>query len=134
MNAPLTITTDLASIDVDAALALLRGTPWARDMSRAQLATAMRHSLCFGVLQAGSLVGLARVVTDRATFAYLTDVVIAEHLRGQRIGHRLVREIVAHPDLQGLRRFALLTADATAWYEGHGFRVGAGELTYMERR
>ncbi len=131
---PFRITTDRARLDVDAALALLHHTPWARRMTRTELVTAMQHSLCFGLLQGDRLAGFARVITDRATFAYLTDVVIAEDVRGKGLGQALIRVIVAHPDLQGLRRFALLTADAVALYEGLGFQVGAGELTYMERR
>ena len=130
----LTITTDPARIDVDAALALLRDTYWAAAMTRDTLAKAIAHSLCFGILRGDTLVGLARVVTDRATFAYLTDVVIAPSWRGQRLGHRLMGEILAHPDLQGLRRFALLTSDAIKLYEDFGFTVGHGSLTYMERR
>ena len=128
------ITTDTSRIDVDAALALLRQTYWAREMSRERLAKAIEHSLCFGVLDGTTLIGLARVVTDRATFAYLTDVVIAPSMRGQRLAHRLMDEILRHPDLQGLRRFALLTSDAMRLYEDFGFRVGAGTSTYMERR
>jgi ribosomal protein S18 acetylase RimI-like enzyme len=128
------ITTDTSRIDVDAALALLRQTYWAKDMPREKLAKALEHSLCFGMLSDDTLVGLARVVTDRATFAYLTDVIIEPSLRGQGLAHRLMEEILGHPDLQGLRRFALLTTDAMRLYEAFGFSVGPGELTYMERR
>ena len=128
------ITTDTSRIDIDAALALLRETYWASEMSRERLVKAIEHSLCFGVLDGMTLVGLARVVTDRATFAYLTDVVIAPAMRGQRLAHRLMDEILRHPDLQGLRRFALLTSDAMRLYEDFGFSVGSGASTYMERR
>lgn len=130
----LQITTDRSRIDIDAALALLRQTYWAKEMPRDQLAKALEHSLCFGMLSDNTLVGLARVVTDRATFAYLTDVVIEPSLRGQGLAHRLMEEILGHPDLQGLRRFALITSDAMRLYEDFGFRIGSGELTYMERR
>ena len=133
-DAALIVTTDRTRIDVEAVLALLTRTSWARDMRRETLVKAIEHSLCWAVLQAGRLVGFARVVTDRATFAYLTDVVIDEHWRGHGLGHRLLSEILAHPDLQGLRRFALLTGEAMKLYEAHGFTVGAGTLTYMERK
>jgi N-acetylglutamate synthase-like GNAT family acetyltransferase len=103
-------------------------------MPRASLARAMDGSLCFGVLHRGTLVGFGRVVTDRATFAYLTDVVIHPAHRGRGLGARLTRRILAHPDLQGLRRFALLTRDAMDFYAAFGFTRGAGALTYMERR
>ena len=131
---PIEITTNPARIDVDAALALLRQTYWAKAMPRETLAKAIEHSLCFGILSDDTLVGLARVVTDRSTFAYLTDVVIAPSMRGQGLAHRLMNEILSHPDLQGLRRFALITSDAMRLYEDFGFYVGAGQSTYMERR
>lgn len=130
----ISITTDPSRIDIDAALALLRQTYWASGMPRETLAKAIEHSLCFGMLSDNTLVGLARVVTDRATFAYLTDVVIEPSLRGRGLAHRLMEEILAHPDLQGLRRFALITGDAMRLYEEFGFSAGSGTLTYMERR
>ena len=128
------VTTDASRIDLDAALALLQTTSWARDLSRETLERAMQHSLCFGLLRGDALVGLARVITDRATFAYLTDVVVAGELRGRGFGVWFMEAIIAHPDLQGLRRFALLTADAMALYEHVGFTAGSGALTYMERK
>jgi GNAT superfamily N-acetyltransferase len=135
VNSPnILITTDPARIDVDAALPLLRSTYWAQTMTRDVLARAMTHSLCFGALDGGTLVGFARVVTDRATYAYLTDFVIAERTRGQGLGRRMMEAMIAHPDLQRLRRFALLTGDAMALYEEFGFERGSGHLTYMERR
>ena len=129
-----TLTTDRARLPVDAALALLRTTAWAGSMPRETLARAMEDSISFGVLRGDELVAFARVVTDRATYAYLTDVVVAERLRGQGLGRWMMDAVLAHPDLQDLRRFALLTADAVALYEEFGFTVGAGDLTYMERR
>jgi N-acetylglutamate synthase-like GNAT family acetyltransferase len=133
-DAALTITTDTSRIDIDAALALLRDTYWAVEMTRDTLAKALANSLCFGILRDDALVGLARVVTDRATFAYLTDIVVAAPERGRGLGHRLLEAILAHPDLQGLRRYALLTSDAMKLYEDFGFTVGSEPLTYMERR
>ena len=127
-----TLTTDRARLPVDAALALLRTTNWASSMPREKLERAMEESLSFGVLRGGKLVAFARVVTDRATYAYLTDVVEAEELRGQGLGRWMMDGILAHPDLQDLRRFALLTEDAASLYEEFGFTVGAGGLTYME--
>lgn len=128
------VVTDAATIPLDAALSLLHTTDWAATMSRESLARAMQHSLCFAVLDGSALVGFARVVTDRATFAYLTDVVIAEHRRGEGLARLLMNHILPHPDLQGLRRFALLTGSATGLYEQFDFAIGAGPLTYMERR
>lgn len=128
-----TLTTNRARISVDAALDLLRTTYWAGSLTRETLALAMENSLCFGVLRTDTLVAFARVVTDRATYAYLTDVVVAERLRGQGLGRWMMQRILEHPDLQELRRFALLTCNASL-YESFGFKTGAGALTYMERR
>ena len=130
----ISITADSSRIDIDAALALLHQTYWAKEMPREKLAKAIAHSLCFGILRDDTLVGLARVVTDRATYAYLTDVVIDPAVRGQGLAHRLMEEILGHPDLQGLRRFALITSDAMRLYEDFGFSVGSGASTYMEKR
>src|SRR5690242_14007342 len=111
---PIVITTELSRIHVDAALALLHTTYWAQTLDRDVLARAMAHSLCFGALEGDALVGFARVVTDRATYAYLTDFVVASSSRGRGIGHQMMGAMVAHPDLQKLRRFSLLTSDAMA--------------------
>jgi N-acetylglutamate synthase-like GNAT family acetyltransferase len=128
------VTSDRGRLPIEAALALLRTTDWAREMSRETLARAMDHSICFGVLRGAALVGFARVVTDRATFAYLTDVVIAPEERGRGLGRWMTECILSHPDAQGLRRFSLLTRDSQEFYAALGFVVGTGELTYMERR
>ena len=131
---PIAITTELSRIPIDAALALLHSTYWAQTLEREVLARAMTHSLCFGALDGDALVGFARVVTDRATYAYLTDFVVAEGARGRGIGREMMAAMIAHPDLQRLRRFSLLTSDAMALYEEFGFERGAGRLTYLERR
>ena len=129
-----TITTDASRIPVESVLALLRTTYWAGDLQRDSLARAMANSLCFGLLGAAGLVGFARVITDRSTFAYLTDVVIEDGSRGKGLGRWLMECVLAHPDLQGLRRFSLLTSDAMDLYRSLGFEAGSGPLTYMERR
>jgi ribosomal protein S18 acetylase RimI-like enzyme len=128
-----TLTSDRRRLSVDAALALLQTTYWARQMPRDTLARAMDHSLCFGVLRGSELVGFGRVVTDRATFAYLTDVVIAPDARGRGLGRWMTTGILSHPDLQGLRRVSLLTRDSQDFYRALGFSEGSGQLTYMER-
>ena len=129
-----TVTTDRRRVPVESALALLQTTYWAREMPRETLARAMDHSICFGVLRGSELVGFARVVTDRATFAYLTDVVIAPEARGLGLGRWMTECILSHPDVQGLRRFSLLTRDSQDFYASLGFAEGTGGLTYMERR
>ena len=126
------VTSDRTRISVDEALGILRSTWWAPDLARETLVRAMDNSLCFGLLRASKLAGFARVVTDRTTFAYLTDVVIAAELRGHGLGSWLMSCVLDHPDLQNLRHFSLLTVDAVALYEKIGFTVGAGEQTYMD--
>jgi GNAT superfamily N-acetyltransferase len=129
----LLITTDRSRMPADAALALLHTTFWARGMKREVLARAMANSVCFGLLDRETLIGFGRAVTDLATYAYWTDVVIAEAYRGRGLGVWLSKCMLAHPDLQGLRRVALLTRDAARLYAGVGFTVGPGSLIYMER-
>lgn len=128
------VTTDRREIDLDAALALVRTTAWARTMSREQLERAAANSVCFGLLDGGRLVGYARAVSDLATYAYWTDVVIAEGHRGRGLGTWLVECMLAHPDLQGLRRVALITRAAVGLYEKFGFGTDLGGATYMESR
>lgn len=128
------ISTDRSRIDLNAALALLRTTHWAAGMNLETLKRAMANSVCFGVYQGGELIGLGRVVTDLATYAYWTDVVIAPEHRGRGLGRWLSACMLAHPDLQKLRRVALLTRDAAALYAEFGFSEGPGPLIYMERK
>jgi ribosomal protein S18 acetylase RimI-like enzyme len=125
--------TDRARIDPDAALLLLQKTHWASDVTRETLVRAIANSVCFGVHRGEELIGLARVITDLATFAYWTDVVIALAYRGQGLGRWLSECMLGHPQMQGLRRVALLTRDAVELYSPLGFSEGSGSLIYMER-
>ncbi len=130
---PCLLTTDRRRIPREAALALLADTHWAQQIRAATFGRAMDHSVCFGMLLDGSLVGFARAVTDLATYAYWTDVVIASRHRGEGLGHWLVECMLAHPELQGFRRIALLTRDAQPLYAEFGFTTSLGPSTYMER-
>jgi GNAT superfamily N-acetyltransferase len=94
---------------------------WAQGVPREIVDRAIEHSLCFGVFRAGRQVGFARVVTDFATFAWLADVFIVEEERGHGLSKKLVGAILAHPGLQGLRRFLLGTLDAHGLYAQFGF-------------
>jgi ribosomal protein S18 acetylase RimI-like enzyme len=127
------ISTDRAALDLDAALGLLWTTWWARSMKREVLARAMENSVCFGLYHGTGLVGFARVVTDLATYAYWTDVVIAAEYRGRGLGCWLGEAMLAHPELQGLRRVSLLTRDQMPLYAGLGFGTDLGEHVYMEQ-
>ena len=93
----------------------------------------IEHSLCFGVYEGGAQVGFARVVSDRATFAYLCDVFVIESRRGRGLGKLLLETIVAHPELQGLRRWLLATRDAHGLYRRFGFTELACPEIFMER-
>jgi len=126
------ISTDAARMDVDAVHAFLAQTYWARGIPRETVARAMAHSLCFGVFDGGAQVGFARVVTDQATFAYLADVYLLESHRGRGLARRLVQAVLAHPRLQGLRRWLLVTRDAHALYRQQGFEPVAHPDRIME--
>jgi GNAT superfamily N-acetyltransferase len=131
----MTISTDRARLDLAAVLALLRTTFWGQDIDPAVFAKAIRNSICFGMYDAeGKLVGFGRVVTDRATYAYWSDVVTAPELRGQGWGAWLGQCMLDHPELQGLRRIGLLTRDAVALYTRLGFSTQLPNLIYMEKR
>jgi N-acetylglutamate synthase-like GNAT family acetyltransferase len=130
----LCLTTDRRRLDHSAVLALLRTTYWSDSLTPEALARAIDNSICFAVFDASTLIAFGRAVTDLATYAYWTDVVVAEAYRKQGIGRWLSETMLAHPQLQGLRRVSLLTRDAAAFYARFGFTPSAGALTYMERR
>lgn len=124
------ITTDQLRFDLDAIHAYLGGEAyWTKGIPRDVFARAVENSLCFGLLFAGSQAGFARVVTDRATFAWVCDVYVRADQRGKGLGAWLVASILEHPDLQGLRRIVLATRDAHALYA----RAGFGPLPMPER-
>jgi GNAT superfamily N-acetyltransferase len=112
--------------------AYLTRSYWSEGIPLDLVRKAMEHSLCVGVFHGGVQVGLARVVTDRATFAYLCDVYVLEEHRGKGLASRLMEAVAAHPDLQGLRRFALITRDAHGLYEKFGFKPLARPAGWME--
>jgi GNAT superfamily N-acetyltransferase len=93
------------------------------------------NSLNFGLFDpSGSQIGFARMVTDRAAFGYLADVFVLEHERGHGLGRWLIETVLAHPDLQGLRRITLGTKDAHTLYESYGFKAAdSSRLMTLER-
>ena len=132
MNDKYSISTDAARLDLDAIHAFLVGAYWCIDIPREVVARSIEGSLCFGVYLGTAQVGFARVVSDLATFAYLGDVYILEAHRGRGLGKELMAAIMAHPDLQGIRRFQLATNDAHGLYASFGFSPLATPETQME--
>lgn len=127
-------------LDFEAIHAFLSRAYWSRGIPIERMKRSIEHSLPFGVYCGPEQVGFARVITDYTTFAYLADVFIDESHRGKGLGKWLVETIVGHPELQGLRRFALMTRDAQELYRKFGFTpaseapCGAGERpTWMQR-
>ena len=131
-DAEFTVTSDPAAVDLEAVHTFLRTSYWARDIPRDLLARAIANSIPFSVLHGVTQVGFARVVTDRATFAYLSDVYILEPYRGLGLARRLIEAVMAHPDLQGLRRFSLTTRDAEGLYRQYGFTELATPSRHLE--
>ena len=127
-----TITTDPAAADVDAVHAYLSRSYWAEGIPRETVARAIANSIPFSVFAGDVQIGLARVITDRATYAYLSDVYILEEYRGRGLSKWLMETIMAHPDLQGLRRFSLTTRDAQGLYRRYGFTDIGGASTHLE--
>jgi GNAT superfamily N-acetyltransferase len=106
---------------------------WAKSRTMEQTLTAIENSLCFGVYDGRQQVGFARVVSDKATFAYIGDVFILEKHRAKGLSKWLMETIVSQPDLQGLRRWLLATADAHGLYEQFEFEGLKHPERWMER-
>jgi len=118
----LRVSTDPARLQLEVIHAFLsRQSYWAAGIPRDVVERSIRGSLGFGLYDDDRQVGFARVVTDCATFAYLADVFVLETHRGRGLGDWMIGCVLAHPDLQGLRRFHLGTRDAHALYARHGF-------------
>jgi GNAT superfamily N-acetyltransferase len=126
------ITADNLRLDIVTIHAYLTQSYWSPGVPRTVVERAIEGSLCFGVFHHGKQVGFARVVTDKATFAYLADVFILEPHRGKGLSKRLMAFVFAHPDLQGLRRFMLATRDAHGLYKQFGFTELSNPARFME--
>lgn len=115
------ISTDPSKLDVDAIYDYLSQSYWAAGRPRQVVVTSLQHSFCFGLYNAGQQVGLTRVITDYATFAYLCDVYVLEAHRKQGLSKWLMQCVKAHPALQSIRRWLLITRDAHGLYAQFGF-------------
>jgi GNAT superfamily N-acetyltransferase len=133
MTDALEISTDPARLDLDVVHGYLSRSYWAKGIPRETVERSMVGALCFGAFAGGRQIGFARVITDRATFAYLADVFVLEEHRGRGVASRLMEAIREHPELQNLRRWLLVTRDAHPLYEKFGFRGLAHPEWLMER-
>ena len=133
---PITISLDPARLDLDAIHAILAGTYWSPDIHRDVVAEALRNSITAVAIDdaTGATIGLARAVTDRATFAWLCDVFVLEPWRGQGISRRLIEELERHPDLQTVRRWCLATRDAEELYAKFGYSRIPPARIWMEKQ
>jgi ribosomal protein S18 acetylase RimI-like enzyme len=131
----LLLSTDRSRIDLDAVLDMLHRSHWGGAITRDVLERAIPNSLCVGIYDGARQLAFARAISDLATYAYLSDVVVLEDARGRGLGSWMIETILGHPDLQNLRRIALFTRDARELYERYGFAVGSTSTSiYMERR
>lgn len=123
---------DKSKLDHDFIHYELSRSYWSEEIPRSLTEKAAAHSLCIGVYKDGVQVAYARVVSDFATFGYLCDVLVAESHRGAGLGKWMMECIMAHPELQGLRRFMLATRDAHSLYERFGFHTPENPEKLME--
>jgi GNAT superfamily N-acetyltransferase len=118
------ISTDTGLLDIDMVHQYLSAISyWAQNIPREVVEKSIQHSLCFGLYHARVQIGFARLVTDKATFAYLADVFIIEEYRKKGLSKWLIGSVQAHPELQNLRRWMLGTRDAHGLYEQFGWSV-----------
>jgi len=127
------ISTDPARIDLNAVHAFLSSSYWAQGIPRETVQRSIENSLCFGIYKGREQIGFARVISDFATYAYVGDVYVLESYRGRGLSKWLMKCVVEHPALQGLRRWALATRDAHELYAKFGFTHLSAPDRWMER-
>ncbi len=130
---PFLVSDDPSRLDLGVIHGFLRGAYWSEGVPLDVVRRAIDHSLCFGLFEHDRQVGFARAITDRATYAYLADVFVVPSHRGRGLARWLMECVMAHPHLQGLRRFSLVTRDAHALYRPFGFDPLAQPERYLER-
>jgi GNAT superfamily N-acetyltransferase len=127
------IDTDKSRLDVAMIHGFLSRTHWAKGIPLEVLQRAIEYSLCFGLYRGGEQIGFARVITDQATFAYLADVFVVEDERNAGLGQWMVETILERPELQGLKRWMLVTRHAQSLYRRCGFHDPLPLYSVMER-
>lgn len=128
-----TVSCDPAKLDLTVVATFLGDSYWAKGIPVETVRRSIEGSLCFALLAGERQVGFARVITDRTTIAYLGDVFVLPAHRGMGLGKWLVECVLAHPELQGLRRWVLVTLDAHGLYQQFGFQPLARPDRFMER-
>jgi GNAT superfamily N-acetyltransferase len=129
---PYTVSTDQACLDLDLTTEFLAATYWATDIPERVVRRALDHSIGFGLYEADRQIGFARVVTDRATFAWVGDVFVLDSHRGRGLGLWLTRCVLAHPELRELRRWMLASTTARGLYAKLGFTPLGAPERFME--
>ncbi len=126
------ISTDRLRLDVELIHEFLSNSYWSKGIPSEIVRRAIKHSLCFGIYKKEKQVGFARIISDFATYAYIADVFVVQSCRGISLSKWLMECILAHPQLQGLRRWSLVTADAHGLYARFGFKPPQAPHRWME--
>lgn len=126
------LTTDKEKMNVDQICGLLWSTHWAKERPKSVVVKSMEHAFCFGILVEDMQVGFARVITDFATFAYISDVVVREDFQGRGFGSWLIKGILEHPDLRDIPQWRLKTTYAKEFYKKLGFKDLSCAEKYVE--
>jgi len=126
------ISDDKASLQLNVIHGYLTGSYWSEGISKKLVATAISNSMCFGLYLNDRQIGFARVITDKAVFAYLADVFILPEYANRGLGTTLINFIMQHKDLQGLRRFMLCTLDAHGLYKKFAFTAVDSPQSMMQ--
>jgi len=129
---PYQVTTDKSKFNFELIYQFISNSYWAKNIPRDVMKKAIDNSLCFGVFDGLCQVGFARVVTDGATFGYLADVFVLPSHRGLGLSKLMMEKIIIHPELQGLRRMMLATADAHGLYQQFDFKPLSKPANMME--
>ncbi len=127
-----TLVTHIEHMDFDAIHAFIGQTYWAKGIPVETMRTALENSVCVGFMQGDKQVAFARVITDKATFGYLSDVFVLPEYREQGLSKRMLETIMTMPELQGLRRFMLATKDAHSLYRQFGFESVSDATPLMQ--
>jgi len=127
------ISTDRTKVNIDKVCEFLSKSYWANKRDRTTIIKSIEHSICFSLFHEQTQIGLARVITDGATFAYLCDVFIDEPYRGKGLGKWMMQCVLQHPDVATIRRFLLVTKDAHGLYRQVGFQPLQEPEKFMEK-